>query len=276
MRSSEAEGAGRAFEEREIRFDAESGELAGPLGSTRLAPQPALLLDLLRRHAGMVVDRERIKDHLWPGGRVEFDQGIAFAVREIRKGLEAVGADPLLVETLPRRGLRLRPPETPASGRTAGRLRRGVAGGVVVLAVVLTTALMWSTRTPGALPVVAILEYETGDGRPQPEPGLGQMLTTALTNGLGGMAGVIGPSGTGALAGPEDTEGARTGLGACLLLSGSLRLTDTDTLVVFTQIVQTSDRVHAWARWDTLAATEAGNGFSGPILEATRGALAAC
>ena len=52
--------------------------------------------------------------------------------------------------------------------------------------------------------------------------------------------------------------------------------TATDTLVVFAQIVQTSDRVHAWALWGTLAVTEAGNGFSGPILEATRGALGAC
>lgn len=276
MRSPDAEQGGRAFGERGIRFDAESGELGGPLGSTRLAPQPAALLELLRRHVGTVVDRDRVKDHLWPGGRVEFDQGIAFAVREIRKGLEAVGADPLMVETLPRRGLRLRAPAAPTGERTVEGFRGGGVGAAVVLAIVLTAALVWSTRAPGARPVVAILEYETGDGEPRSEPGLGQMLTTALTIGLDGVAGVVGPSGTGALAGPEDTEGARTSLGACLLLSGSLRLTPADTLVVFTQIVQTSDRVHAWAGWDTLAVTEAGDGFAGPILEATLEALGAC
>jgi hypothetical protein len=54
------------------------------------------------------------------------------------------------------------------------------------------------------------------------------------------------------------------------------RLTDTDTLVVLTRIVQTSDRSPCVGPLDTRAVTDAGNGFAGHVLEATRGALGAC
>ena len=75
----------------EVEFELASGELRGPGGSTRLAPQPAALLALLAKEGGRVVSRERVRQHLWPGGHVEFDQGIAFAVAEVRRGITAVG-----------------------------------------------------------------------------------------------------------------------------------------------------------------------------------------
>jgi hypothetical protein len=62
----------------------------------------------------------------------------------------------------------------------------------------------------------------------------------------------VGPTGTATLAGPDDTEGARASLGACLIVSGGRRAVGTDSVVVFTQVVRTLDRVHAWAWLDTV------------------------
>jgi len=46
---------------------------------------------------------------------------------------------------------------------------------------------------------------------------------------------------------------ARERLGACLVASGSVEAFGADSVVVFTQIVRSSDRVHVWARLDTVA-----------------------
>lgn len=281
MRKGSTEDEDPAVWRSGIGFDASSGELTGPLGSTRLAPQPASLLGLLLDHAGTVVDRERIREHLWPGGRVEFDQGIAFALREIRKALESVGEDPLLVETLPRRGLRLRVRPAPTGEATGGpppsRSAPGRLGALVVLGILgIAGAVAWAVRAPPAGPVVAILEYSWGGDPPPPSPSLGELLTTALTLGLEGMAGIIGPAGTGSVLGPEDVENARSQMGACLLVSGSARPLGPDSLLVFTQVVRTADGVHAWAHWDTLTTARSGSDLARTVLDGTRGSLVAC
>ncbi len=283
-----------------VAFDLDSGELTGPGGDTRLAPQPAALLSLLVENAGDVVSRSTIKARLWPGGRVEFDQGIAFAVREIRKALEEVGADPGLVETLPRRGYRVAAaagaapalmgaapthiggtptaagagaPEPPGS---AG-WRAGVGG--MLLGLVLGAALVTAgsgDHGPESA-VVAVFPHEPLDGTPRVESvSLAEALTVRLTTALEGVGGVVGPTGTAGLEGPNDTEGALGSLNACLILSGSLRWMDSDSAVVFTQLVRTSDRVHVWARWDTLASRDLAGAVAGVALEPVRTALADC
>lgn len=281
MRTSSTEDEDPAAWRSGIGFDASSGELAGPLGSTRLAPQPAALLGLLLENAGTVVDRERIREHLWPGGRVEFDQGIAFALREIRKALESVGEDPLLVETLPRRGLRLRVRPGPAAevpgDRRPSRSATRLLGPLAALGILgMAAGVIWSVRDLPPLPVVAILEYAGGGDPSPPAPALGELLTATLTLGLDGTAGVIGPAGTRSLAGPEDVGTARATLGACLLVSGSVRPLGPDSLVVFTQVVRTSDGVHAWAHWDTLTSAGSAGDLAGTVLAGTRRSLGAC
>ena len=276
----------------EIVFDPASGELIGPSGRIRLAPQPASLLGLLLSHGGEVVSRDAVREHLWPGGKVEFDQGIAFAVREIRKAIEAAGGDPDLLETIPKRGLRLHAThrasgdlDAPSSARPADRervvaraARRGailvgaaVLGGII--AVVLVTRLLGT----GA-PVVAYVPHEArgGDAAAEASARIGAALTTALTVELGDAAGVIGPTGTARLAGPNDTEGARTLLGACLVLSGSVESRDADSLIVFTQIVRAADRVHVWANLDTVRTSTGMRALLRSIESGVRTALPDC
>jgi DNA-binding winged helix-turn-helix (wHTH) protein/TolB-like protein len=255
------------------RFHPASGELVGTAGTTRLAPQPSTLLGLLLANAGDVVTRDEIREHLWPHGKVEFDQGIAFAVREIRKAIEEVGGDPELLETIPKRGLRL---HAASSSPTAGDnwtapaaadqaapappppsrpTLRPPAAALAVLALFSIVALLALPRlTSRTRPVVAIFAHDARGASPAPEMAsrLGAALTTSLTSTLDGLAGVIGPTGTSGLEGPDDTEGARSLLGACLLLSGSVESLEADSIVVFTQIVRASDRVHVWAKLDSL------------------------
>ncbi|MEX2049453.1 MAG: winged helix-turn-helix domain-containing protein [Gemmatimonadota bacterium] len=256
-----------------LSFDPESGDLAGPAGIERIAPQPASLLALVASRGGEVVSRDEIRDHLWPGGKVEFEQGIAFAVREVRKAMEAAGGDPTLLETIPKRGLRLassslRLPVTgsatgpsPASFESqAGSPRRvdsprvlllPLAAVVIVAAIGLGVAL---TREPTfEVPSVVVFVHDTeGVAHAELAQAVGFELTTALSRAFAGRLGVVGPTGSSTLAGPDDTGGARASLGACLVVSGGIRAVGADSVVIFTQVVRTRDRVHTWAGLDTV------------------------
>jgi DNA-binding winged helix-turn-helix (wHTH) protein/tetratricopeptide (TPR) repeat protein/TolB-like protein len=72
-----------------------------------LQDQPFRLLALLLVQAGSVVTREEIQSHLWPGNTfVEFDKSLRVAVSKLREALRDSAADPIYIETLPRRGYR--------------------------------------------------------------------------------------------------------------------------------------------------------------------------
>lgn len=286
MRTPEGRRARLVFEG--LTFDPGSGELTGPSGVERLAPKPASLLALLTSRPGDMVTRDEIREHLWPGGKVEFEQGIAFAVREVRKAIEAAGGNPGVIETIPKRGFRLgvapdAPALAPAQARTPpptqSNSRAFLRPLVALVAVVAAVAfsVRFSGRATEPSPVVAIFTHTT-------EPPVGEALaraiafelTTAMTSAFGGRIDVVGPTGVASLTGPEDTEGARDHLGACLVVSGGIRATRADTLVVFTQIVRTSDRVHAWAGLDTVAARTAATTVVSHVLDGVRRTAEAC
>lgn len=273
-----------------VRFESDSGALDGPRGSGRLAPQPSQLLVYLLAHRGEVVGRPDIGAHLWPEGKIEVDQGIAFAVREIRKGLEAVGGDPGALETIPRRGYRLQSEVRASPAGAPGRRRRTLIGAGVLIALTLIGVLGRS----GATPVIVIFEHAAGsvadalDDAPAETPAadlaanlaadLAAQLTTVLTAAFEDRVAVIGPTGAAVLDGPNDTEVARAELGACLVMSGSARTLGSppDRLVVFTQIVRTRDRAHLWAAQDTLPLDGAVAGVLPRIVEGVHHALGGC
>jgi DNA-binding winged helix-turn-helix (wHTH) protein/TolB-like protein len=294
-----------------LAFDPESGELTGPAGAERIAPQPASLLDLLASHPGEVLTRDEIREHLWPGGKVEFEQGIAFAVREIRKAIEAVGGDPATLETIPKRGFRLvatgpaggegpvarptdeplasaaTPPppraDEPAAGLPAAPERaeswRVFVRPLVMLAIVGGVGLFVLIRggAPESLPGVVVFVHDTdSDAHAELARALGFELTAALTRAFAGRLGVVGPTGTSTLTGPNDTEGARVSLGACLVVSGNIRAVSADSVVVFTQVVRTSDRFHAWASTDAAIVATAGSVVIPQVVEGVEAASRAC
>jgi DNA-binding winged helix-turn-helix (wHTH) protein len=92
-------------------FDPATGEVyAGEDGVVyRLEPQPAALLALLVERVGAVVGHDEIVRHLWPEGtHVDFRAGIHYAVRQVRTALDDRAPHGRIIETLPRRGYRLR------------------------------------------------------------------------------------------------------------------------------------------------------------------------
>ena len=267
-----------------LRFDPESGELTGPAGRSRLAPQPASLLTMLASRPGELVTRDEIRERLWPGGRVEFEQGIAFAVREVRRAIEAAGGDPALLETIPKRGYRLKSPNVPATTTTpthrprhASSLRLVVPplGAVAVIAAIGLGISTMGRRAADLSAVVVFVHDTEEDRHVELSRALGYELTTALTRAFEGRLGIIGPTGSAVLSGPNDTEGARASLGACLVVSGGIRAAGNDSVVVFTQVVRTLDRVHAWASQDTVMPSAAGSVVSA-IVAGVESAAGAC
>lgn len=88
------------------RFDPATGEVVVGDRVTRLEPQPAALLALLASRPGELVPQEEIRLRLWADGRhVDYTAGLHYAVRQVRRALGGDGGD---IETLPRRGYRLR------------------------------------------------------------------------------------------------------------------------------------------------------------------------
>jgi len=87
-----------------------------------LQAQPLRLLSFLIERRGEVVTREDIREQLWSGTAVEYDQGINFAIRQIRI---ALGPDAHFVQTVPRRGYRFVGDVTHAIPAPARLSRRG-------------------------------------------------------------------------------------------------------------------------------------------------------
>jgi DNA-binding winged helix-turn-helix (wHTH) protein/tetratricopeptide (TPR) repeat protein len=90
-----------------FRFDVRTRELQRSGVPVKLQPQPARLLGLLVERAGELVTREEIRRTVWGAETfVDFDQGVNFAIRQIRTALHDNANRPCYLETLPRRGYR--------------------------------------------------------------------------------------------------------------------------------------------------------------------------
>ena len=182
-----------ASESRVIRFgvytlDLASGELRKNGTRIRLQEQPFQALKALVERPGEVVTREELQQALWPEGTfVDFEDGLATAVRKVRNALGDSATNPRFIETLPKRGYRFLAPvegdgrNDPASRkspegsppREAPRRYGPAAAALVVVAVVASAIL-----------------YFLGGAR-EPVPDLSLYAETPLTN-YRGMEG--GPS----------------------------------------------------------------------------------
>ena len=96
-----------------FELDLEAQQLSREGRIVRLQPQPFKLLCLLAENPGKVVSREDIRSALWSGDTfVDFDQGVNFAIRQIRDGLGENAEHPVYIQTVPRRGYRFMAPVT--------------------------------------------------------------------------------------------------------------------------------------------------------------------
>jgi DNA-binding winged helix-turn-helix (wHTH) protein len=77
----------------------------------RLQPQPFKLLRLLTNQPGKLVTREEIQAALWTNDTfVDFEQGVNFAIKQVRDALGDRAENSIYVETVPKRGYRFLAP----------------------------------------------------------------------------------------------------------------------------------------------------------------------
>ena len=118
----------------DFEFDVRTGELRRDGTSLKLQPQPAKVLALLVSRAGEIVTRQDLARQVWGSETfVDFEQGLNFAIRQIRSALEDDAEHPRFLETLPRRGYRFTAPvsgsalpkiESPAPPAPSPRTRK--------------------------------------------------------------------------------------------------------------------------------------------------------
>src|SRR5262245_62209132 len=90
-----------------FELDADAQELRRSGRAIRLQPQPYKLLHLLAANPGRLITREEIRSALWAADTyVDYDQGVNFAMKQVRDALKEDADHPVYIETVPKRGYR--------------------------------------------------------------------------------------------------------------------------------------------------------------------------
>ena len=90
-----------------FELDAGAEQLLKNGRTVRLQPQPFKLLRLLAGLSGRVVTRDEIQNALWKSDTfVDFDQGVNFAIKQVREALGEDADRPVYIQTIPKRGYR--------------------------------------------------------------------------------------------------------------------------------------------------------------------------
>jgi DNA-binding winged helix-turn-helix (wHTH) protein/TolB-like protein len=247
----------------ELRFDRASGELRAPDGEVRhLPPQPTALLALLVDRAGELVTHEEIRAALWQGVTVDFEGSLHHCVRQVRAALGDQAKAPRFIETIPRRGYRLRPElveAAPLAARTAvpaaadslaaappSPRRRWLP---LVLTLLAAALAAWRLRAsePDELRI-AIMAFGV-EATPEAER-IGEQVLVDLTHRRADAA----------IVGPRTTEPLReqglsipqiaTTLDAAYVLNARHLAGSAEAMppILLVELIRTSDGKHVWVR----------------------------
>jgi len=245
-----------------FELDPRTSELRRAGAVLPLQPQPAGILALLVSRAGELVTREEIQAAIWPDRVVDYEQGLNYAVRQIRAALGDDAESPRYVETLPRRGYRFVAPvellsEEPRTDRRVSRRAAAYALAALLLAAGTVAAVAGLDRdapAPVERPTVAVLPFDNVG----PDPGdltLARGLTEQIITDLAQidpqhLAVIARTSSARFAASDRPLERIGEELGADFVVEGSV-LRAGGTVRVTTQLLRVSDRTHVWAEtWD--------------------------
>ena len=153
-----------------LNVDPNAGIVAGPGGSETLDPKVMSVLVVLAQNAGQVVRREDLLSLLWPNAAVT-DDALSQCIYKLRKQLARAGGNDKIkevIESLPKRGYRLRGEITPLL-LEAGQLRRNWRPAAIVTAVAILAAILAGLlgRTLGCSPVARAESGTTKDAVPR-------------------------------------------------------------------------------------------------------------
>ncbi|HZC34279.1 MAG TPA: winged helix-turn-helix domain-containing protein, partial [Chthoniobacterales bacterium] len=277
---------------RRVRFgafelDATSGELrstetADPGQTTVLREQVFQVFLMLLERKGAIVTREEIKSRLWGDDTVvDFDRGINTTIQTLRRSLGDSADEPLYIETLARRGYRLRVPIEylesepgtalekdreehqnastlniidPTRSQRPTRLRW--LASVMLLVLVGVVSASWRFFRPAGPPkpqriVLAVLPFENLTGDPNKEylaDGLTEETISQLSRLNPELLGVIARTSVMGYK-RKDTRLDQIGrdLSVQYVLENSLRESG-DHLRLTAQLIQVKDQTHLWSQ----------------------------
>jgi DNA-binding winged helix-turn-helix (wHTH) protein len=90
-----------------FELDVQGEQLFSQGRLVRLQPKPFKLLCLLVAEAGNLVTREDIQKALWSADTfVDFEQGVNFAIKQVREALDDDANRGVYIQTVPKRGYR--------------------------------------------------------------------------------------------------------------------------------------------------------------------------
>src|SRR6204780_5553952 len=97
----------------EFELDSRFGILFRDSRQVKIQAQPLRVLGILLERPGEIVSREQLRARIWGDATfVEFDQGLNYAIRQIRLALRDEASEPPYIETLPKQGYRFVAPVT--------------------------------------------------------------------------------------------------------------------------------------------------------------------
>ena len=241
-----------------FEFDPSSGELRRDGTPIRLQPQPAKLLSLLVSRAGEVITRNELAQEVWGSETfVDFEQGLNFAVRQIRTVLGDDADQPRFLETVPKRGYRFIAPldlEADAEPQSKPASWPGLRTAAVLLGVLLLGVagyMVWPRAKPAVPPratVLAVLPFD--DLSPEPEEylvdGLTEEMISQLTRISPDLKVIARTSAMQYLRTKKSAREIGQELGADYILENSIRH-EGGRLRITAQLVRTADQTHLWA-----------------------------
>ncbi|MDN5864327.1 MAG: winged helix-turn-helix domain-containing protein [Gammaproteobacteria bacterium] len=127
--------------------------ITGDGKDAHVVPRTMSVLVCLAEHAGEVVTRGFLDEHVW-GRSVVTDQALTNCISELRNLLGDTRAEPRFIETVPKRGYRLIAPVSPLEAGTESRAplfsRRPlrVALSLGALAAIVVAGIWWAMHVP--------------------------------------------------------------------------------------------------------------------------------
>jgi DNA-binding winged helix-turn-helix (wHTH) protein len=145
-------------------FDSTTGEIRRAGHVVRLEPQPARVLAALAARAGELVTHDEVRRAVWgETTHVKIHDALHYCIRQIRAALGDGGRQPRYIETIPRRGYRMRAEAiAPAArpSRVSASVPRRWALRVALAALVATSVVAWD-RGPNNHHQIAVKVVKT-------------------------------------------------------------------------------------------------------------------
>jgi DNA-binding winged helix-turn-helix (wHTH) protein len=177
-------------------FSPATGELRRRTDVRRLEPRAAKALELLFETKGEVVSQEQLIAHVW-GGRALSDNSVAVVIGQLRKALDDDAREPRIIETIPKRGYRLRL-DPVVEQVSAGRRRAIVAISAVVTILLLIAGLALLGPARPSVMAIAVSDVANDTGNPAYGP-LARATSELIVTELGARGYAVRRSGEGDL-----------------------------------------------------------------------------